>query len=72
MKRKLSEDKIKDIMKDEMAGYKMYKKIGYKSPARDEKRHYNIFKKKYNQMEKAEKKCECVVKNACKRKRRKK
>ena len=65
MKRKLSEKKLKDIMKDEMSGYKMYKKLGYKTPAKDEKRHYNIFKKKYQQMKN---KCECVVKNNCRKK----
>ena len=71
MKRKLTEKKVEDIMKDEMSGYKMYKKLGYKGPAKDEKRHYNMFKKKYTKMEKAEKKCKCIIKNTCKKKKRK-
>lgn len=53
-------------MKDEKAGYKMYKKLGYKAQAKDEKRHYNLFKKKYKQMEKET--CSCVSQNKRKKK----
>jgi hypothetical protein len=68
MKQKLSERKLKAIIKDEIGASKMYKKLGYKSQSKDEKRHYKFFKNKYKKMEKAEH-CKCVVKNSCKRKK---
>lgn len=71
MKQKLSERKLKAIMKDEIGASRMYKKLGYSPQSKDERRHYNFFKNKYKKMEKAED-CKCMVKNACKRRRRKK
>lgn len=69
MKKKLSERKLESFMEDEDKGYRTYKKLGYKSQAKDEKKHYNFFKKRKEAVEKAER-CNCIVKNI-KRRRKK-
>lgn len=53
---KISESKVEKFIKDELEGFKTYLKYGFKSQAKDEKRHSKYFRKKYKKLEKAEKK----------------
>lgn len=54
-RRKVSESLIEKFIKEEKAASKTYRRLGYKGPSKDEKRHSKYFKRKYKAMEKAEK-----------------
>lgn len=56
--KKLSKRQVKALMKDEKKAAKYYKKKGFKKIAKQEKSHFNFFKK-YGRFLNMKRKCEC-------------